>query len=496
MSTADTSTETATATATATTATSSLLKWYHHHPDITILQERVVTRNGGTLLRCSHTSPCSNSTRMTFAIFLPSMYFVQMKSYETNHKEDKEVQQQQIQQQQIQQQQMMLQLQLPSLYFLSGLTCTDENFCTKAGPTAFPIAEQHNLVLILPDTSPRGPNVPDDPSANDVGQGASFYCNATTISYRDYFHMETYITTELPTLVQSIFHLPSALKSIMGHSMGGHGALTLALKHPTLYQSVSALSPICHPIQCPWGQKAFTQYFGNATDNLETWKQHDATELLARQAQTTQKCQYDNILIDQGTEDEFVAAQQLLLHDFEQMAQQVQQPVTIRHQKGMDHSYYFIAAMMSDHIHYHMQYLRTAVGCALATIHTIKQQQSSVLSVQDVAVVPSSTNVKTTATTTEPDPTTTTLTTATKSVQVVALPITCYAMVARAPKTPLVREIITVAPPQPYEVRVRVIANALCHTDMYTLDGHDPEGLFPCILGHEAGAIVEAIGEG
>ena len=414
-------TMTAEDSSTATTATTSR-PFFYDHPDITILKETTVTRTGGKLYRCSHESKCCGNTTMTFAIFLPSTYFIQ-KSFATT----------------------------PSLYYLSGLTCNDENFSTKAGMNAFPMADVNDLVLILPDTSPRGDTVANDATAYDLGQGASFYVDATKEPWQSHYQMATYITTELPNVIQSIFRIPTTLKSIMGHSMGGHGALTLAMKEEGSYVSVSALAPICHPTACPWGQKAFTNYL---TGGIDDGKLHDATELLSSKGTSF----YDNILIDEGVNDEFVTAGQLLLDDFEAAANIAQQTLTVRRQVGFDHSYYFIAAFIQDHIAFHMKYLRNAVGAVRA----------------------------------QPPVSTTTNTTSSTMHQ----PITCRAMVARAPKQPLVCETITVAPPGPGEVRVKVMANALCHTDIYTLDGYDPEGLFPCILGHEAGAIVESIGEG
>jgi S-(hydroxymethyl)glutathione dehydrogenase / alcohol dehydrogenase len=331
----------------------------------------------------------------------------------------------------------------PTLYWLSGLTCTDENFATKAGPVAFAAAEQHGLALVLPDTSPRGAAVPD---ANDhLGQGAGFYIDATEAPWQPYYQMATYISKELPALLDTAFQLSPAFKSIAGHSMGGHGALTLALKDAKAWRSVSAFAPIGHPTVVPWGQKAFTAYLGS----VDAGKAHDATELLRAAATAA----YDNILIDQGMDDEFLASQ-LGLPDLEAAAQQAGQKLTVRRQAGFDHSYYFIAAFIADHVAFHASYLRAAVGA-----HRVATS----------ALMTTSTAGK---------------------------PISCRAMVARAPKQPLICETITVAPPGPGEVRVQVLANALCHTDVYTLDGCDPEGLFPCILGHEAGAIVESIGAG
>jgi S-(hydroxymethyl)glutathione dehydrogenase / alcohol dehydrogenase len=351
---------------------------------------------------------------MVFSIFLPSVYYIQGGS-------------------------------IPSLYWLSGLTCTDENFVQKAG--AFAAADQQGLALVIPDTSPRGDAVANDDSYS-LGQGAGFYIDATQEPWSKHFRMETYINQELPALVQSYWQL-SGIKSITGHSMGGHGALTLAFKHPKNWMSVSALSPVCHPTASAWGQKAFESYLGSVAAGME----HDATEILKTKQSATS---FDNILIDEGVDDEFVAAGQLLLPDLEAAAAQVGQTLTVRRHKGFDHSYFFIAAFISDHIAFHARYLRKAMGADR---------------VQGLTLV-------------------------TEACATTGTPITCQAMVARAPKQPLTLETITVAPPGPGEVRVKVVANALCHTDVYTLDGQDPEGLFPCILGHEAGAIVESVGEG
>jgi S-(hydroxymethyl)glutathione dehydrogenase/alcohol dehydrogenase len=334
---------------------------------------------------------------------------------------------------------------MPALYWLSGLTCTDDNFCQKAS-VAFEHAESAGIALVVPDTSPRGENVAND-DAYDLGQGAGFYIDATQEPWKKHFNMESYIARELPQLVEEIWGVGKVAKSIFGHSMGGHGALTLALKYHPTYASVSALAPICHPTACPWGQKAFTNYLGS----LEAGKAHDATELLDRQV-------FEDILIDQGLADEFYP-QQLLTEDLENKAKTVGQTLTVRKHANFDHSYFFIATFIPDHIRFHAQYLRQATAQAARKASKLANKHS---------------------------PRTTTA----------GKPITCKAMVARAPKQPLTLETITVDPPGPGEVRVQVVANALCHTDVYTLDGHDPEGLFPCILGHEAGCIVESIGEG
>lgn len=323
-----------------------------------------------------------------------------------------------------------------SIYWLSGLTCTDENFCQKAH--AFDSAESQGVALVIPDTSPRGDQVPNK-DQYDLGQGASFYINASEEPWKKNYRMEDYIQNELTEIIEQEFQL-GGQKSIFGHSMGGHGALTLAFKYPESWTSVSAFAPICHPTECPWGKTAFETYLGS----VEAGKAHDATELLKKKGKL-----YDDILIDEGTDDEFGIAGQLLLSDFEAAAAAVQQPITVRRPPGGDHSYHTIAAFMDDHIRYHAKYLRakTAEGSYLYDTESVGK------------------------------------------------PITCKAMVARGPKQPMQEEIITVDPPKAGEVRVKVIANALCHTDIYTLDGHDPEGLFPCILGHEAGCVVESVGE-
>ena len=229
--------------------------------------------------------------------------------------------------------------------------------------------------------------------------------------------------------------------------------MTLGLKAPAgTWASVSALAPICHPTKCPWGEKAFTNYFGS----VEAGQDHDATILIQRDGKAKL---FDDILIDEGTEDNFGKQGQLLLSDFEEAAAKVGQKLTVRRQPGHDHSYYFIAAFIADHIAFHAKRLRSAAANAA------KQAMGNELTNLDAA-------------------------------NTAGKPIKCKAMVARAPKQPLSCEEITVDVPKAGEVRVKVMANALCHTDIYTADGHDPEGLFPCILGHEAGCIVESVGEG
>lgn len=231
----------------------------------------------------------------------------------------------------------------PSLYWLSGLTCTDQNFLQKAG--AMKLASELGLVLICPDTSPRGPDVADD-EGYDLGQGAGFYVNATQEPWSPHFQMYDYITGELISWCES--HLPiNQQRSISGHSMGGHGALTIAFKNPGVFRSVSAFSPICNPSKVSWGQKALTQYVGNDT---EIWKQHDATELLSGLSERL------DLLIDQGTDDEFLA-EQLSTLSFREACKAHDHPHNIRMQEGYDHSYFFITTFINDHLMHHAKAL-------------------------------------------------------------------------------------------------------------------------------------------
>lgn len=228
---------------------------------------------------------------------------------------------------------------VPVVYWLSGLTCTEQNFITKAGAQRY--AAELGLMLVAPDTSPRGEDVADDP-AYDLGQGAGFYVNATESPWADHYHMYDYVVDELPDLIES--ELPAdARRSLSGHSMGGHGALMIALRNPGRYRSVSAFSPIVAPAEVPWGQKAFSAYLG--TDR-NAWLPYDSTALLAR-AQTNLP-----ILIDQGDADEFLEAQ-LQTQRFIDAARAVDFPVTVRMQPGYDHSYYFIASFIGEHLQHH-----------------------------------------------------------------------------------------------------------------------------------------------
>lgn len=233
---------------------------------------------------------------------------------------------------------------VPVVYWLSGLTCNEQNFITKAG--AQRIAAQLGLAIVVPDTSPRGINLPGDSVQYDFGVGAGFYLDATQSPWSEYYQMSTYVSEELPQLLQHHFPLDEKACSIFGHSMGGHGALTLALKNPGLYRSVSAFSPICAPSQCPWGQKAFTGYLG---PDREIWKQYDATELIATHGWSGQA-----ILIDQGSNDPFLR-EQLKPDLFREACSKANVSLRLRMQQGYDHSYYFIASFIEDHLRFHAQ---------------------------------------------------------------------------------------------------------------------------------------------
>ena len=232
----------------------------------------------------------------------------------------------------------------PVLYWLSGLTCTEQNFITKAGAQEH--AARHGLIVVAPDTSPRGEGVANDP-AYDLGQGAGFYLNATQAPWAPHFRMEDYVVQELPALIEQHFPATGA-RGIAGHSMGGHGALTLALRHPGRYRSASAFSPIVAPSQVPWGQKAFSAYLG---DDRAAWAQHDAVALVAGASERLP------LLVDQGEADEFLAGQ-LRPELLQAACEAACHPLTLRLQLGYDHSYYFIASFMGDHVAHHASALR------------------------------------------------------------------------------------------------------------------------------------------
>ena len=235
----------------------------------------------------------------------------------------------------------------PVVIWLSGLTCTEDNFTTKAG--AYAAAAEHGVIVVAPDTSPRGEAVADDP-AYDLGQGAGFYLDATQEPWAEHFRMESYVTGELIPLIDQAFPTTGA-RSILGHSMGGHGALTLALRHPDLFRSVSAFAPIGSPTRCPWGEKAFSAYLG---DDRAAWAAHDAARLIEGGAA---RGVYDDILIDQGDADPFLHDQ--LKPELLQAAADIAgQPLTLRMQPGYDHSYFFMASFIGEHIAFHAARLK------------------------------------------------------------------------------------------------------------------------------------------
>ena len=267
---------------------------------------------GGRQLRLTHLSEACSCT-MTFAIYLPP-------AAEAGD--------------------------VPALYWLSGLTCTDENFVTKAGAQQY--AAKHGVAVIAPDTSPRGDGVPDDPDgAYDFGLGAGFYVNATESPWAEHYRMYDYVVDELPALINANFPVDPDRTSIFGHSMGGHGALTIALSNPGRFKSVSAFAPISAPGQCPWGQKALGDYLGPDQD---AWNRHDACALIATAEERLP------LLVDQGDADQFLTEQ--LKPELLQAACAAHgHPLTLRMQPGYDHSYFFMATFMGDHVRHHAQAL-------------------------------------------------------------------------------------------------------------------------------------------
>jgi S-formylglutathione hydrolase len=235
---------------------------------------------------------------------------------------------------------------VPVVWYLSGLTCTQENVTTKAGFQR--IAAELGLMIICPDTSPRGEETANDDSY-DLGQGAGFYLNATEAPWRRHFQMYDYIAEELPTAIAKHFPADMSRQSIMGHSMGGHGALTIGLKNKDIFKSISAFSPIVSPINCPWGQKALTAYVGAGQ---ETWKEYDACALLNQHGPVE-----SDILIDQGLSDPFLD-NELKPHLFEDICREKQQSLILRKHEGYDHSYFFIASFIEDHLRHHHKYLK------------------------------------------------------------------------------------------------------------------------------------------
>ena len=268
---------------------------------------------GGKQLKCSHQSAVL-SCDMTFSVYLPPQA------------EKKAV---------------------PIIYWLSGLTCTDDNFVQKAGAQRY--ATEAGVAIVCPDTSPRGDAVPDDPeAAYDFGLGAGFYVNATQQPWSKHYQMYSYITEELPAvLASSNLPLQTENSSIMGHSMGGHGALTIALKNPGSYKAVSAFAPICSPLNCAWGEKALSNYIGT---ERKVWADYDSCALIAKAQERLP------ILIDQGDADDFLK-DQLKPELLKTACDKAKHPLTLRMQPGYDHSYFFIASFIGDHIKHHAQFL-------------------------------------------------------------------------------------------------------------------------------------------
>lgn len=235
--------------------------------------------------------------------------------------------------------------QVPVLFWLSGLTCTDENFMTKAG--AQRVAAELGMIIVAPDTSPRGEHVADDESY-DLGKGAGFYLNATQSPWSENYQMYDYIVEELPKLIRNEFNVKPKF-AIAGHSMGGHGALTIGLSNLQQFTSISAFAPIVSPAECAWGQKALSAYLG---EDKSTWSQYDACQLLDQQGKFLQL----PILIDQGLADDFLETQ-LLTRPFEVVAKNIDYPAQIQYHSGYDHSYYFIASFIESHLRFHFEYL-------------------------------------------------------------------------------------------------------------------------------------------
>nr|XP_027196380.1 S-formylglutathione hydrolase-like [Dermatophagoides pteronyssinus] len=237
----------------------------------------------------------------------------------------------------------------PVLYWLSGLTCTEENFIIKSGFQRY--AAELDLVVVGPDTSPRGCNIDGEDKDYDFGTGAGFYVDATTEKYRDHYRMYSYVVRELPTVIEENFPVIPGLRSISGHSMGGHGALICGLKNPGLYKSVSAFAPISNPMVSPWGQKCFKGYLGE--DNQEEWKHWDATELIS---------QYNgpdlHLMIDQGSEDEYM--DHLFPENFVEACRKHSIPLDYNYRNGYNHSYYFVGTFIGQHLKMHSEVLKSS----------------------------------------------------------------------------------------------------------------------------------------
>jgi S-formylglutathione hydrolase len=237
---------------------------------------------------------------------------------------------------------------VPALWYLAGLTCTEETFMFKAG--AQRVAAELGLALVAPDTSPRGVPLPGDSDSWDFGVAAGFYLDALAPPWSQHYRMYSYVTRELPALVEEHFPIDPKRQGIFGHSMGGHGALTIGLKNPERYRSISAFAPISAPMQCPWGQKAFTGYLGG---DRERWRQYDACELLRALPTVSGR---PPLLVDQGLADQFLE-QQLMPERLEQACKDTGYPLTLRRQPGYDHGYYFISTFIEDHLRHHARAL-------------------------------------------------------------------------------------------------------------------------------------------
>jgi S-formylglutathione hydrolase len=272
-----------------------------------------IKESGGYLNRYSHDSKICQC-EMTFSVYLPPQAEIE---------------------------------KVPALYWLSGLTCTDDNARTKAGAQRF--AAKHGIAIIFPDTSPRGAQVDDQPERYDLGQGAGFYVNATQQPWSNHYQMYDYVIAELPDLIEQNLPLLPGVKSISGHSMGGHGALICALKNPGMFRSVSAFAPISNPVTCGWGQGCFNLYLG---DDQTAWEAYDATCLIEGGARVA------DILIDQGDADEFLHEGQLQPDNLQAACETHGQSCTIRMQSGYDHSYHFISSFIDEHIEYHAKHLK------------------------------------------------------------------------------------------------------------------------------------------
>jgi S-formylglutathione hydrolase len=233
---------------------------------------------------------------------------------------------------------------VPVLYFLSGLTCTEQNFITKSGVQRY--AADHGVMIVAPDTSPRGTGIPDEDADWTYGSGASFYVNATQLPWKPHYQMYRYVVEELPTLIATHFPIQSDRQGIFGHSMGGHGALVVGLRNGDRFRSISAFAPICQPAQSDWASQAFNRYLGA---ERKDWLAYDATHLVSQYRDPRP------ILIDQGLADPYLA--ELRLDEFERACEAVGRPLTLRRHPDYDHGYYFIASFLEDHIRFHAEQL-------------------------------------------------------------------------------------------------------------------------------------------